>query len=132
MDDNIFNNISVGSLLSDHFAIHFNLNVGKPPPLREFVQYRKLKSVNHQQLDEDLQNAGLAHESGDDINQLVTQNNDQLSQLLDKHAPMKKAKLVIKPRAMWYTPSIAKSKRLRRKLERKWRRTKLTVHQQMF
>ena len=132
MDDNIVNNISVGSLLSDHFAIHFKLNVGKPPPLREFVQYRKLKSVNHQQLDEDLQNAGLSHESGDDINQLVTQYNDQLSQLLDKHAPMKKAKLVIKPRALWYTPSIAKAKRLRRKLERQWRRTKLTVHQQMF
>ena len=132
MDDNIVNNLSVGSLLSDHFAIHFNLNVGKPPPLREFVQYRKLKSVNHQQLDEDLQNVGLAHESGDDINQLVTQYNDRLSQLLDKHAPMKKAKLVIKPRALWYTPSIAKAKRLRRKLERQWRRTKLTVHQQMF
>ena len=37
MDDNIVNNLSVGSLLSDHFAIHFNLNVGKPPPLRENV-----------------------------------------------------------------------------------------------
>ena len=45
---------------------------------------------------------------------------------------MKKAKLVIKPRAPWYPPSIAKEKRLRRKLERQWRRTKLTVHQQMF
>ena len=45
---------------------------------------------------------------------------------------MKRAKLVIKPRAPWHTPSIAKAKRLRRKLERQWRRTKLTVHQQMF
>ena len=76
-DDNIVNTLSVGSLLSDHFAIHFNLNVGKPPPLRECVQYHKLKSVNHQQLDEDVQNAGLAHESGDDTNQLVTQYNNQ-------------------------------------------------------
>ena len=32
--DSIVNNLSVGSLLSDHFLIHFNLNVGKPPPLR--------------------------------------------------------------------------------------------------
>ena len=40
IDDNIVNNLSVGSLLSDHLAIHFNLNLGKPPPLREFVQYR--------------------------------------------------------------------------------------------
>ena len=39
---------------------------------------------------------------------------------------------MIKPRAPWYTPSIAKEKRLRRRLERQWRRTKLTVHQQMF
>ena len=37
-DDNIVNNLSVGSLLSDHFAVHYNLNVAKPPPLREFVQ----------------------------------------------------------------------------------------------
>ena len=131
-DDNIVNNISVGSLISDHFAINFNLNVGKPPPFREFVQYRKLKSVNHQQLDEDLQNAELGHESGDDIKRLVTQCNYQLTELVDMHAPMEKAKLVIKPRALWYTPSVAKAKRLRRKLERQWRRTKLTVHQQMF
>ena len=96
------------------------------------MQYRKLKSVNHQQLYEDLQNAGLAHESGDDINQLVTQYNDQPSQLLDKHAPTKKAKLVIKPRALRYIPSITKAKRLRRKLERQWRRTKLTVDQRLF
>ena len=34
MDDNIVDHLSVGSLLSDHFALHFNLNVGKPPPLR--------------------------------------------------------------------------------------------------
>ena len=95
------------------------------------MQYRKLKSVNNQQFNEDLQNAGLVHESGDDVNQLVTQYNDQLSELLDIHAPMKKAKLVIKPRAPWYTTSIAKEKRLRRKLERQWRITKLTVHQQV-
>ena len=122
----------MGSLLSDHFAVNFNLNVAKPPPLRECVQYSKLKSVNHQQLDEHLKNSGLAHDSGDDVNQLVTQYNDQLSELLDIHAPMKQAKLVIKPRAPWYTPSIAKAKRLRRKLERQWRRTKLTVHQHIF
>ena len=132
MDDNIVNNLSVGSLLSYHFSINFNLNVGKPPPIREFLQYRKLKSVNHQQLDKDIQIAGLAHESGDDINQLVTQYNDQLSEILDIHAPNKRDKLVIKPIAMWYTPSITKAKRLRRKLERQWRRIKLTVHQQMF
>ena len=89
MDDNIVDNLSVGSLLSDHFAVHFNLNVAKPPPLREFVQYRKLKSVNHQQLNEDLHNLGLAHDSGYYVNQLVTQYNDQLSELLDIHAPMK-------------------------------------------
>ena len=75
MDENIVNNLSVGSLLSYHFAIQYNLNVGKPPPLREFVQFLKLKSVNHQQLDVDLQNARLAHDYGDDINQLVTQYN---------------------------------------------------------
>ena len=72
-DDNIVNYISVGSFLSYHFAVHFNLNVAKPPPLREYVQYRKLTSVNHQQLDEDLQNSGPAHDYGDDVNQLVTQ-----------------------------------------------------------
>ena len=71
-DDNIVNSLSVGSLLLDHFAVHFNLNVTKPPPLREYVQYRKLTSVNRQQLDEDLQNSGPAHYSGDDVNQLVT------------------------------------------------------------
>jgi hypothetical protein len=40
--------------------------------------------------------------------------------------------VVQKPRAHWYTEEIAEAKRSRRRLEKQWKRTGLTVHHEMF
>ena len=55
-----------------------------------------------------------------------------LGQLLDRHAPFKEAVVVQKARAPWYTEEIAEAKRLRRRLEKQWKKTRLTIHHDIF
>ena len=40
--------------------------------------------------------------------------------------------VTLRPSTPWYNDEIASAKRERRKLERHWRKTKLTVHQQLY
>ena len=51
--------------------------------------------------------------------------NTALSAMLDKHAPLRTRTRVSRPVVAWYSDTIDKAKRSRRKAERKWRRTKL-------
>ena len=55
-----------------------------------------------------------------------------LSELFKKHAPLVERSLIIRPDTQWITDELIDAKRKRRRLERLWRRTKLTVHQEMF
>ena len=52
--------------------------------------------------------------------------------LIDKHAPECHQKITVRPHAPWYTQELRDAKHQRRRAERVWRHTKLTVHQQIF
>ena len=58
--------------------------------------------------------------------------NDTLSSLLDKHAPIKSKAFVERDLKPWISDKILEMKRTRMKLEKLWRRTRLTVHQIQF
>ena len=53
--------------------------------------------------------------------------NSVLKDIDDKHAPEKSRVIVVRADAPWYTSELVKEKRLRRKLERKYNKTKLAV-----
>lgn len=55
-----------------------------------------------------------------------------LRQLLDEHAPPTTCLVTDRPSAPWLTPAIREAKRERRRAEQKWRKTKLSVHRQIF
>ena len=55
-----------------------------------------------------------------------------LAYLIDKHAPVKKRVLTLRPNAAWYTDDIKQEKAKRRKLERRWRATRLTIDRQIY
>ena len=55
-----------------------------------------------------------------------------LSELLEKHAPLKKRMITLRPAAPWYTDAIRTEKEKRRKLERRWRASGLTVHRELY
>lgn len=59
-----------------------------------------------------------------DLSFLVKNYEHVLGTLLDKHAPMKRRTITIRPKALWYNTNITEAKRHRRQLERRWRFSK--------
>ncbi len=62
----------------------------------------------------------------------MNQYNTELSRILDKHAPVCKRTITIRPSKPWYNNEISEAKHYRKQLERKWRKTKSTSDRQLF
>ena len=59
------------------------------------------------------------------LNYLITLYDEKLTDLIDKHAPLKKRYVHVRPKAPWMNGCIFEEKRIKRKLERGWRISKL-------
>ena len=62
--------------------------------------------------------------SPDALDHSVNSYNTIMSDILNKHAPLKEKVISIKPNAPWYNSDIANAKNKRKKLEHKWLRSK--------
>ena len=67
----------------------------------------------------------LLSESSNDLLTLLHLYNSELSSVLDKHASLKSRMVTIRPAAPWFSEEIKLERRVRRRLERRWRRTRL-------
>ena len=63
---------------------------------------------------------------------LLNRYNVHLTSVLDKHAPKKEKSVVVRPLQPWFTDELHQAKNERRKAERLWRRTGLTVHKEIY
>ena len=118
--------------ISDHSSVCFQLSFSKPPLPTKLLHYRKIKSINREEFNKDIKASDLLKKDFNDVNDLTNAYNNTLSNLLDKHAPLKSKIVTIHPTSPWYTPEIHEAKKVKRKAERIWRRTKLTVHRDIF
>ena len=67
-----------------------------------------------------------------DLGNLVTMYNKTLSKILDSHTPLVTRSARDHPSAPWITVHIRMTLRQRRGAERKWRKTCINIHQQIF
>ena len=58
------------------------------------------------------------------FDEIVTDYNNALSNIMDKHAPIITKEVCVRSRKPWYNDQIAQAKRERRTAERKWIKTK--------
>ena len=72
----------------------------------------------------DLKDSELCTTPAPDIDDLVTQYNKTLSLLLDKHAPVVSTTQSQERKTPWYTQDIHIARQERRKLTRKWRKSR--------
>ena len=135
-DDTIITTANVNntpSFKSDHFWVHCELNIAKPPLPTKTVSYRKMKAIDLEQFSKDVTCSNLTNIDNftcpDDV---VNAYNSVLRELLNKHAPMKKKTITIHPKNPWYNADIASAKRASRRAERKWRKTGLMIHKQLY
>ena len=119
----------VDRFISDHASILCNLQQAKPALTIVSRTYRKIKFVNLASLEADLAMSGLCRDSLEeyDLDELVRKYDNVLSDVTERHAPLKTKRMVARPAVPWYNEEIDIAKRLRRKAERKWRRSKSVV-----
>jgi len=119
-------------LISDHFVVHFSLAITRQPRPTKTVNTRSYKKINVEALKSDIRNSKLSTTTLSDPDELAQDYNEVLSNLLDQHAPLKTRTVVIRPLAPWYDDTIEALRKEGRKAERRWRKTELTVHREIF
>ena len=132
-DSNLVKNWNVGPRLSDHHIILCKLNVAKPAQQKQVTSTRKLRSIDSEAFCIDF-NATLVSlgETSGNVNCAVKNFETAVNTTLDKHAPASKRTSSQRIRQPWYTSDIHVARRVRRKYEKKWRRTRLEVHHEQY
>ena len=120
-----------GTFLNDHYAIMCNININSWSSCRRVVSFRPLRNINVNDFNSDL--IKLSHDGEQhSVEDMVDVYNRDLTSLIDKHAPLQRKVISLRPHAPWYNDQLKEAKREKRRRERKWRRTKLEVHHQMY
>ena len=112
---------------SDHFPIFTSIvnSPLSPPPLTKHF-FRCIKSINLNNFIRDIRTSRLITHPPTNLSDLVECYNLTLSNILNKHAPLKSKLLRPKPSNPWFTPALQKLKSTRRHLEKIWSRTHST------
>ena len=122
-----------GIPLRDHLSIKFTLKVEKKKFKPVTVKTRNWKNLDPDKFNDDLKSCVermyFTEQMG--LSERVNWYNTALSELVNKHAPEKTKTISRKPNP-WYCQELEERKRKCRQLERKWRKSKLTVHLQIF
>jgi hypothetical protein len=117
-----------GQVISDHSAITFKLPFTKPSRVKRTISIRQLKSIDVEAFRKDLSETTFVTDPADDIDLLSVQYHTCLSQVLSQHAPVTERIVTDRSGFPWFTDNCRKAKSEKRRAERAWRKSKLTVH----
>ena len=131
-DDIIYNVTSLDPLLSDHSAVHFVLKLTAPPPETKSITYRKYVNIDQSKWKDGVHEAFKEVSSASSCKDLLTTYNSNLNDLLNVHAPLQTKVLRSKSHSPWISQDIRSEVQRRCLLEKKWRKSGLTVHKQMY
>ena len=123
---------SVSGKSLDHFAILCNLSISFQAQKFCNVTYRNIKSINLDELNHLLYEKFQVPPIFCDIDSQVSFCSNVLLGSLDMVAPLTEKQIQLHPSFPWYSTELKKSKKLCRKLERKWKTSKLLVHKLAF
>ena len=112
-----------GNPSDDHLAVCFRINLTKPDNVRQPVTFMKHRDICIPEFIKNLM--PILNDTDRPLNELV-------HAVVDKHAPVQRKSITLRPNAQWYSDELRHAKHARRRAEKVWRRTKLTVHRQLF
>ena len=101
--------------------------MAKPAFKSKEIAYRNLKRINFGRFREDIINSALMESDTLSLDDMMERYNTTLTSLLNDHAPIRRKVETLRPANPWLTPEIQMEKVTRRRLERRWRKTRLTV-----
>jgi hypothetical protein len=112
-----------------HFSVMCSIKFTRSARIKKYITYRKLKTINLSEFKSDIHLPvnfdGTAEELLDCYNQVI-------SDAIEKHAPLKSAKVTLRDSTPWQNDDIKTARTERRRAERKWRSSRLTVHRQIY
>ena len=113
-------------VLSDHAWINFSVSVKKPPSSKKKITYRPWKVLNKNLFKQHLLDAAdsvmsIPHMS---VNEVYATFATNVTRILDDTIPLKSKLITSKPAPPWYSHEIQLERANRRRLEKKWRRTR--------
>ena len=91
------------------------------------VRFRRLRSIDPEAFAADIDSLAITTNPSGTLDGLVTQYNDCLCSLIEKHAPLVSKTVVLRPSAPWISETTRQSKRAKRRAERIFSRRGLTV-----
>lgn len=131
--DLLKNRICINDCITDHLCMLACLNASftsKSSP--RFISYRKFHDIDKESLRRDLVSSDLlVKPSSTSCSDLYDQYHHTLVSLLDKYAPLC-SKKVARQTEKWLSPEFFNAKRLKRRFERLWRRTKSSSDRSKF
>ena len=131
-DTNIVYDIQItDKVVSDHYLLCFSLNIPKPRHVRQQISSRNLKSIDMELFRKTLFTE-FSNQTDSVNHDLVEYYNCRLLKAIDEHAPVKTRLVNQRPAAPWYTIDIKLAKQERRRAERKWKKSQLTIDKQIY
>ena len=120
----------LGKAFSDHNVISFIIDTTKPKPRKKVITLRNLKSLNHETFSPSVKNDLCGAEGN--CKTLAELYNTVLHHHLDQKAPLRVHSIPCRQSAPWLSLEFKRLKQERRRAERRWRKSRLTVYRQIF
>ncbi len=133
--DKFVSSVSVhDDLPSDHAAVKCLIDIARPPASRKLIKSRKLREVNPDLLRKDIQTSSLIslQHTVSGVDDFAAKFFNVLRKIIDNHAPVTARTVVLRPHAPWYCDTLREAKREKRRCERKYKTTNLTVHKEIY
>ena len=122
-------------LPSDHAVVTTRLSVPRPVPTKILVNHRNLNAIDLDAFKSSVCSSTitpLTIDACDIVNELTDTYNSVLCNLMDFQAPCRSCYITLRPHAPWFDDSLRAAKQDKRRLERKWRKTRLEIDCQRY
>ncbi|XP_072048824.1 uncharacterized protein [Amphiura filiformis] len=132
--DNLIQSTDVhnNGMSPDHFMVLCDVNCSKPSLTKKMVKCRNFKAIDRDKFVSDLCNS-LNDMTPDAVCDVYIHDYDtKISTILNVHAPETTKARTIRPRYPWYNDNIKDQRKVRRRLERKWRKHGSLVDKQAY
>lgn len=137
-EDDIIKSVSVLprlEIISDHHPIVCTLHAATPQAHTKTVTKRPFRNLDKETFADDIAkrlNSSLQFNDEMDVDWLETNLHSCTKDALDVHAPLTKKVVKAHKQHPWYNDSIHSQRQIRRRLERKWRKTKAATDWQAY
>ena len=113
-----------GVTIRDHYAVTSTLKHAMQRAAKNFINYRKLQSIDIPSLCEDIATSSM-NATTMTVSEFTERYIICLCSILDEHAPRIQRRVTERPNTPWYNIQIRDAKRFGKRLENKWCDTKL-------